>query len=157
MNQIKSGFYWVKFISERDVSLPHIFVAECTGYDWYVPGIDDSYRTEDFIILSECLQPPTEETIMHTNEQMITKVNELRDMDMLLDCVSFPEELHSEYARILKEADTKAWAITEELFPEATIDEHESVVLTPDTHPHDRMGLLSTAWWMRIDAAIAKL
>lgn len=89
--------------------------------------------------------------------QLLAKVNDLRDIDMLLSFATFPNELHSEYDRILKQTEAKAWAITEQLFPEATLDEYELVALTPNSHAQDLMALLSPAWWMQIDAAVAKL
>lgn len=60
MKILEPGFYVVEFIDLSIMRYP--FVAKYTGQEWYVPGIDYTLTTEDFIILSDRLQPPTKES-----------------------------------------------------------------------------------------------
>lgn len=86
-----------------------------------------------------------------TKEQLIDKINDLRDVDMLLDWADVPRSEHGLYEKIWQRAKLRSKIITEQLFPDA-IPEDELIRINGIL-----MCYLSQLWWEFVDAAIDKL
>jgi hypothetical protein len=53
---LKEGFYWVK---KRRTST--WIVAESTGNTWWLTGEDAGYNTDDFYLIGDRIEEPTED------------------------------------------------------------------------------------------------